>query len=74
MINTGWGQHIDFHYMVVGCRRHALHIPLMNCLHLKDVFGPFKHRCVMLEFHRTDKNRSQMFQQAPMRTGPHAGT
>lgn len=75
MINAGWGQHIDFHYTVVGWRRDALHIPLMNCLRLKDVFGPFKHRCVMLEFHRrTDENCSQMSQQARMRTGSHAGT
>lgn len=49
MINIGWGQRIDFHYVVVGLR-HALHIPLMNCCCLKDVFGPSKQLYVMLDF------------------------
>lgn len=62
MINVGWGQHIDFHYVAVG-RRHALHIHLMNCLCLNDVFGPSKQMCVMLDFsyeflRRIDKNCS----------------
>lgn len=31
MINAGWGQHIDFHYIATGCW-HALHIHFMNCV------------------------------------------
>lgn len=70
MINVGWGQHIDFRYIAVE-RRHTLRIHLMNCLHLKDVFGPSKHMCVTLDFSyeflsRIDKNCSQIPEQAKM--------
>lgn len=70
MINVGWGQHIDFHYVAVGCR-HALCTHLMNCLCFKDVFGPSKHMCVTLAFsyeflRRIDKNCSQIPEQAKM--------
>ena len=68
MINVGWGQHIDFYYIAVGCR-HALHIHLMDCLCLQGIFGPSKHMCVMLCFsyeflRRIDKNCFQISEQA----------
>lgn len=66
MINVGWGQHIDFHYIAVGCR-HALHIHLIKCLYLKDVFGCSKCMCETLDFwYEIDKNCSQISEQAKM--------